>query len=63
MSTSVTYEEVEATTPKAVKLRLEDGRSLWIPRSVIEDGEDLDESKFGGGEIEVKSWFAEKEDL
>jgi hypothetical protein len=34
---------------------------VWLPRSVVEGGEDMEEG--GEYEISVKSWFAKKEGL
>jgi hypothetical protein len=49
-------------TERALLCRLEDGREIWVPRSVItDDSEVLEQSD--EGTLVVKSWFAEKEEL
>ena len=56
--------DVEAinSTPKALLCRLEDGREVWIPRSVVdEESEVHDEGD--QGVLVVAGWFAEKEEL
>lgn len=58
-------------TDKAILLRIDgqfqktaDGervpRELWVPRSVIEDGDSI---KPDDMDFHVRSWFAEQEDL
>lgn len=60
-TTTVTA-EVKATTDDAVLLDA-DGvtEPVWVPRSVIEDGDEL--SRGDSGELEIATWFAEKEGL
>jgi hypothetical protein len=49
-------------TERALLCRLDDGREVWIPRSVItDDSEVLDPGD--EGTLVVESWFAEKEEL
>lgn len=62
---------VIAATERSVLVMLKDAygepRDVWIPRSLIEDGEKLVKADpfYDGGniDIEVKSWFCEKEGL
>lgn len=54
------YAEVLHETEMAVLCEV-DGDEVWIPRSVIEDGEDLETGDTG--DIEVAEWFAIKEGL
>lgn len=51
---------VVKTTDRAVLVEV-GGEEYWIPRSVIEDGDELDEGD--NGEIEVADWFLRKEGL
>ncbi len=54
--------DVIKTTEKAVLVFEEDNeRELWIPRSVIEDGESVEEDE--DLDLNVESWFCEKEGL
>jgi hypothetical protein len=53
-------DQVIRTSGKAVLVRFDDLREVWIPRSVREDGADLGE---GDTDIVVAEWFAEKEGL
>lgn len=49
-------------TAKAMRVRLEDGRELWIPKSVVHE----DSEVYGNGhqgELVVARWFAEKEGI
>ncbi len=50
------FDGIEAETPNALLLRVDD-ESTWFPRSVIAE---IDED---GGEAEVELWFLEKKDL
>ena len=45
---------------KAVLVRFIDLREIWIPRSVCENGADLDE---GDTDLVVADWFINKEGL
>lgn len=51
----IEYEEQLHETDDAV-LFLIDGDKVWIPKSVIEDDDEM-------GTIEVATWFCEKEEL
>jgi len=55
---------VARTTTKAVGVRRATDRTnsalIWIPRSVIEHGDDVD---LGEIDLSVKEWFAIKEEL
>lgn len=54
--------EVTIVTEKAIRIYF-DGEPLWIPKSVIAE-EDLEDISVGEEvEINVKTWFAEKEGL
>jgi hypothetical protein len=50
---------VKASTAKAVLVQ-QGKREVWVPRSVIENGDELTK---GDNDIRVESWFAEKEGL
>ena len=52
---SVEYDEHLHDTDDA-RLFLIDGQQVWIPKSVIEDDDDM-------GTLEVATWFCEKEEL
>lgn len=57
--------EVSKTTPKAVLIKQQHAnhaRSYWIPRSLIEDGDFVDESE-GITEIGIEEWFVEQEGI
>lgn len=47
-------------TDKAALYRLADGADVWIPKSVIEDEDEMDD---GAIVLSVAGWFAEKEGL
>ena len=55
------YEVIKASE-KAVCIRKVNrvGSGTWIPRSTIEDGDEIDE---GDMDLSVQSWIAEKEGL
>lgn len=57
---TICIDEIETTTDAAV-LAVIDGDELWIPRSVIEDGNSVEEGD--DDSLEVAKWFAEKEGL
>jgi hypothetical protein len=49
-------------TASAIRVRLEDGRAQWIPKSVV--SEDSEVWKHGDeGELVIAGWFALKEGL
>lgn len=53
---------VEQETAKALLVKFDDGKTQWIPKSVIVD--DSEVYKMGtSGKLIVKEWFAEKEGL
>jgi hypothetical protein len=53
---------VEQETAKAILVKFDDGKTTWIPKSVIDD--DSEVYKMGtSGTLIVKEWFAEKEGL
>lgn len=53
---------VEQETAKALLVKFDDGKTQWIPKSVIDD--DSEVYKMGtSGKLIVKEWFAEKEGL
>lgn len=61
MSRQVSLEgEVARTTERAVLYRDEWGNETWIPRSVLLDGDSLDD---GDTDLVCAEWFAEKEGL
>lgn len=47
-------------TKLAALVRLDDLREVWIPLSVIIDGEDV---SVGDTDIVIQSWWAEQEDI
>jgi hypothetical protein len=51
---------VEQTTDKAVLVKLEEGESTWIPRSVCEDGDSIEEDD---EELHVATWWLRKNDI
>lgn len=51
---------VIGTTPRAVLVRLDDMNQVWIPRSVCQDGDSLEEQDKN---VSVQPWWAEREDL
>jgi len=62
------YDEVSGTladvTDKAIKIESSARGEHWIPRSVIEDGDDYTEDDIGEDlEFMVESWFVDKEGL
>ena len=54
--------EIIGETDKALKLLLDEGEEIWVPRSVVCDADDY---ALGDQEltISVARWFAEKEGL
>lgn len=56
----IDIDNIKRATDLAVLAEI-NGEEYWIPRSVIEDGDDLEEGD--SGEIEIAEWFARKEDL
>jgi hypothetical protein len=60
---TITLDKVEgiiAATQKAVLVRFKNQEETWIPRSVCDDGSELE---IGDTDIVVQTWFAEKEGL
>jgi len=49
-------------TDRALLVMLADGEEKWIPKSVIHDDSEVYEPH-DEGELVVKAWFAEKEDM
>lgn len=49
-------------TPKAIKVRLDNGDEHWIPKSVIDDDSEVYQSDTDGKLI-IKSWFCEQEGI
>lgn len=64
MSVLVTGRIVRATD-KAVKLRFTRGthEDLWVPRSILADGDDLEINTMHEVDLELPQWWAEKEGL
>ncbi len=58
------YDPIEGvvirTTDLAVLVEDDIGAQTWIPRSVCEEGDSLEE---GDDDVRVERWFAEKEGL
>lgn len=64
-TTILTESEVVRTTERAILVRLRrmsvaESEDVWIPRSVVEGGEFLEE---GDTDVEVHDWWAYKNDL
>lgn len=62
------YDEISGTiaavTDKAILVEVGSRGEHWIPRSVIEDGEEINEDDIGEDlEFMVESWFVDKEGL
>lgn len=63
------YDEISGTiaevTDKAILVDIKGTRGEhWIPRSVIEDGDEINENDIGEDlEFMVESWFVDKEGL
>ena len=53
--------DVEQITLKACRVFGDWGQELWIPLSVIEDGEAVDEGE--DQDLNVETWFLKKEGL
>lgn len=53
-------DQIIAATNRAVLVRLENLKEVWIPRSLCDNGRDLE---VGDTDICVEEWFAEKEGL
>ena len=53
-------EQVIVTTTKAILVRFENQKEVWIPRSVCEAGDQLEK---GDHDIMVQEWCAEREGL
>jgi hypothetical protein len=47
-------------TQNAVRVRFDNMEEKWIPRSLCEDGDQLD---MGDRDVVVQQWFADKEGL
>lgn len=60
MSDSILKCLVVKTTAQAVHVLLDDLKTVWIPRSVIRDGEGV---KVKDKNIYVEDWFTEKEQI
>lgn len=63
MSHKLVFGRVTRTTPRAVLLAVEEKGELrehWVPRSQIEDGEEVEE---GADELYISIWFCEKMDV
>lgn len=52
--------EVRRTTRLAFLFAPKHGDEIWIPRSVAVDGDEITE---GDTDVEVQTWFAEREGL
>lgn len=59
---TVEVDEVVRETDLAFLVRI-DGDELWMPKSVVEGGGELDILGFQDIELEVAEWFAKKEGL
>jgi hypothetical protein len=62
----LTYIDCEVTTAKAVLLVLQNGRRLWVPKSLLDSEEQMPEANDMGGEhgaCFVRQWFLEKNGL
>lgn len=55
--------ELLRTTDLAVLVKYHNNE-LWVPKSVIDDGDSLDELDVGSElDIDIKDWFCEKEGI
>lgn len=64
MSTKLGTGKVKQATDKALKIELESGETVWIPKSMIhDDSEVYDADSNSEGEVVVQTWWAEKEGL
>lgn len=51
-------------TVMALRVRLDDGRELWVPKSVVhDDSEVFDGYDNATGKLVLARWFADKEGL
>lgn len=56
--------QVVGSSEKALKIELETGDEIWIPKSVIhDDSEVYDDEDNAEGEVVVKAWWAQQEGL
>lgn len=56
--------KVVGASELALKIELESGDTVWIPKSVIHDNSEVyNDEDNSNGEVVVKSWFAEQEGL
>ena len=53
------YDAIIARTEKAILFLIGD-EERWVPKSLIEDPDELEE---GGGDVSIQFWFVEKEGL
>jgi hypothetical protein len=53
-------DHVIKTTPMAILVRFNNMSEVWMPRSVVECGEDI---QVGETDVVVRDWFAEREGL
>jgi hypothetical protein len=52
-----------AESSKAIRVRLDTGREVWVPKSVIDDDSEVYDSDHDEGKLVVQEWWAEKEGL
>jgi hypothetical protein len=52
--------KITRETDKAVKAELEDGREIWIPKSVIHDDSEAWDRENNEGTIVCKRWWMER---
>lgn len=57
----IDFDHVEASTRDAILFVIDD-REVWVPRSLIVDGESIYDDEEDGS-FEVPEWWAEKEGL
>lgn len=63
-SCRIDYDDIEAATPEAVLLRLDEEEGVWIPRSQILDESDDDfDVNSGSGWVEIPEWLAMEKGL
>jgi hypothetical protein len=53
------YDEIMAQTERAILFRF-DNEEVWLPRSQIEDPNELDDC---GGEVSVQYWIVKEKEL
>ncbi len=58
-SIDLKYDEIIAQTEKAILFRF-DKKEVWLPKSVIENHEELEDD---GGEVSIQYWIVQERGL